>query len=143
MQDNGFIHKIVITKEAEFDYEESLELEQMPKRDIKTELEDYIALREHEYLHKHYLRLKYLDEYSGKMLMLFVFKGDSFSKMHLWKLKGICFEEDWCEMLEDNSQIRNWYETKTVDLPNELDLVESYNLLKEEQQKLMEEYENE
>lgn len=47
MQQN-LIHKVHITPEAVFDYEECMELDVAPKKDIKNQIEDYIYKKQHE-----------------------------------------------------------------------------------------------
>lgn len=59
--------------------------------------------------------VKYYDEAIDRMLMLFLYKGEKFGRMQVWKVTGICFAEDWTEEQEESGQIRFWLKTKICD----------------------------
>ena len=103
------IHKVGISLEAKFDYEDCLELGIIPKTDIKKLVEQYLTIRKLQ--KERYLRLKYLDENSDKMLLLFIKLCGEFSFMQIWSVKGICFERDFDDELEFLGINRNWYES--------------------------------
>ncbi len=136
------IHKLVVTAEAKFDYEEVLALGKLQKRDVVIEIEEYIRLCP-SVTHGWYFRVKYYDENADRMLLLFIYKGKQFANMQLWTLDGVCMAEDWNEDLEYDGIIRNWHKTKVEDLPDEEDWVESLRAREEFERKLMEEYCNE
>lgn len=109
------IHKVIITKESIFDYEETLFLT-MPKATIKTELEEYIwHLQERNKLPPYYFNVKFYDEDADTTLLLFLYKERAIGKMQFWILKGICNECDYLEWLENNGVIRAWL-TSPIDL---------------------------
>lgn len=88
------ISKVVVTAEARFDYESMFGLP-LPIVEIKRETEKYIDnLIYGGTLYGCYFRVKYYDEITDRMLMLFFYKGNSFGKMQMWELKGICLAED-------------------------------------------------
>ena len=108
-----------------------------PVRDIKKEVEtylQYIADRTRGY----YFRVKYYDEGIDRMLMLFLYKGERFGPMQVWKITGVCFAEDWTEELEENGQIRFWLKTKISDFEDKTDWV--VRVWQEEQDKAREDY---
>ena len=41
----------------------------------------------------------------------------------IWELVGVCEKSDWTETAEENGYIRNWYQTKIVNIPKERDWV--------------------
>ena len=106
------IDKIIITEEAELDYEESVGY-QLPKEDIKTEVEWYIGERKKagRFTSGCYFHVDYLDEEADKMVRLFFYKGEKFGTMQTWNLAGACLTEDWSEEMEDCGQIRVWLKT--------------------------------
>lgn len=114
------INKVVITAEAEFDYESEFG-GQLPKNEIKQETEEYIDGHLSRFS-GYYFRVKYLDEMTDRMLMLFVYKGDVFGSMQLWEIRGLCPAESWTPELEDDGQIREWLNSK-LDQPEEIDWV--------------------
>lgn len=109
MRTETVINKVVITAEAEFDYESEFGCP-MPKADIKRETEEYIDGRL-SHFSGYYFRAKYLDETTDRMLMLFLYKGETFGKMQMWEIRGVCPAEDWSEELEEDGQIRFWLNT--------------------------------
>ena len=132
------IHKVSVADEAVFDYEELVGA-QPPIRDIKQEVETYLnitAARARGY----YFRVKYYDEAIDRMLMLFLYKGEKFGRMQVWKVTGICFAEDWTAEQEESGQIRFWLKTKICDLPPEVDWVVKYRVWQEEEAKAREDY---
>ena len=111
MQQN-LIHKVHITPEAVFDYEECMKLDVAPKKDIKNEIEDYLYIKQREgQIVKQYFRIKYYDEQSKEMLMLFVKKGHIFASMQMWLVVGICLAEDYDEQFEDAGANKSWYDS--------------------------------
>lgn len=134
------INKVVITEEAEFDYESIIGLP-MPKADIKEATENYIEIRYDggRTLWRDYYKWKYYDEITDKMLYLFFYKGQKFGNMQMWDLCGVCFEEDWTEELEECGQIRNWLKSK-IDPQNNGDWVWDERVRKEKRRKETEDY---
>ena len=109
----NLIHKVHITPEAVFDYEECMELDVAPKKDIKNEIEDYLYIKQREgQIIKQYFRIKYYDEKSDEMFMLFVKKGHIFANMQMWLVLGICLAEDYDEQFEDTGVNKSWYDSK-------------------------------
>ena len=117
------INKIIITAEAVFDYSEALGLGALDKRGLKSEVEEYIDIknRNGRLLRENYFRCKYLDGESDRMLMLFIYRAERMSLMQNWLVMGICFAEDWTEDAEEDGLIRAWVETKITDLPDKDD----------------------
>ena len=132
------IHKVSVAEEAVFDYEELVGA-QPPIRDIKQEVETYLNITAARAL-GYYVRVKYYDEAIDRMLMLFLYKGEKFGRMQVWKVAGICFAEDWTEEQEESGQIRVWLKTKICDLPPEVDWVVKYRVWQEEEAKAREDY---
>lgn len=134
------INKVVITEEAEFDYESIIGLP-MPKADIKEATENYIEIRYDggRTLWRDYYKWKYYDEIADKMLYLFFYKGKKFGNMQMWDLCGVCFEEDWTEELEECGQIRNWLKSK-IDPQDNGDWVWDERVREEKRRKETEDY---
>lgn len=132
MKTEAVINKVVITAEAEFDYESEFGL-RLPKIDIKRETEEYISGSLSRFS-GYYFRIKYLDEATDRMLMLFVYKGVVLGCMQLWEIRGICPAEDWTEELEEDGQIREWLETK-INPTEETDWVWDLRLKEERRRK--------
>lgn len=130
------IHKARITAEAQFDYEEVLSAV-MPKRDVKFQIEEYLCIESAARRLPAYgrLRLKYLDENTGEMLMLFVYRAERIRCMQMWDVKGVCRYGDYSEESEDEGQIRQWLETSVNPLPRR-DWVWDYRLRLEMQERL-------
>ena len=75
MATDRVINKVLITEEAQFDYEIMFG-RQIPKADIKQESETYIDNRIGKgNLQGYYIRAKYYDETADQMLMLFFYKS--------------------------------------------------------------------
>ncbi|MFI3165317.1 MAG: hypothetical protein R3Y45_03465 [Bacillota bacterium] len=125
MKREVLIHKVIITAEARFDYEEVMEIGELPKDDIKNLIEDYLSLKDGEYqdCDVKYFSVKYLDESVGKYLKLFLYKGERFKSMQMWRLVGICRDKDWNEELEDCGQIRNWHKLQVGKIKDKSDWV--------------------
>ena len=105
----NLIHKVHITPEAVFDYEEVMVLGIMPKNEIKTELEEYIMyMSKSGYLNRHYHRCRYYDEQKDIMLMIFIYRAKRFGIMQTWEVRGICLADDWDETLENEGIVRQW-----------------------------------
>lgn len=134
------INKVVITEEAEFDYDSIIGLP-MPKADIKEATENYIEIRYDggRTLWRDYYQWKYYDEIADKMLYLFFYKGQKFGNMQMWDLCGVCFEEDWTEELEECGQIRNWLKSK-IDPQDNGDWVWDERVREEKRRKETEDY---
>lgn len=132
MKTEAVINKVVITAEAEFDYESEFG-RRLPKIDIKRETEEYISGSLSRFS-GYYFRIKYLDEATDRMLMLFVFKGVVLGCMQLWEIRGLCPAEDWTEELEDDGQIREWINTK-INPTEETDWVWDLRLKEERRKK--------
>lgn len=132
------IHKVSVTEEAVFDYKELTGVVP-PVRDIKKEVETYLQYIA-DCTRGYYFRVKYYDEEIDRMLMLFLYKGERFGPMQVWKIAGVCFAEDWTEELEENGQIRFWLKTKITDFEDKTDWVVRYRVWQEEQDKAREDY---
>ena len=134
------INKVVITEEAEFDYDSIIGLP-MPKADIKEATENYIEIRYDggRTLWRDYYQWKYYDKIADKMLYLFFYKGQKFGNMQMWDLCGVCFEEDWTEELEECGQIRNWLKSK-IDPQDNGDWVWDERVREEKRRKETEDY---
>lgn len=130
------INKVVITDEARFDYE-CLFNQPIPKNDIKRETEEYIDGRA-DRINGFYFRIKYFDETTDEMLMLFFYKGKRFGKMQLWELSGVCRAEEWTRELEDDGQIRLWLKS-SLDPQETTDWVWDLRIREAEQRRLIEE----
>lgn len=123
MQDK-LIHKLIVSNEAKFDYEECLELGKLPKRDIAQEVEEYISTDKRGICNRQYFKIRYLDQDSGDMLMLFVYKRQRLATIQYWTVAGICHEECWSEEMEHDGAIRFWITTLIDDIPDKADWVE-------------------
>lgn len=132
------IHKVSVAEEAVFDYE-GMVGSPPPIRDIKQEVETYLGITAAR-VRGYYFRVKYYDEAIDRMLMLFLYKGEKFGRMQIWKVSGICFAEDWTDELEENGQIRFWLKTKIGDFLPEVDWVVKYRVWQEEEAKAREDY---
>jgi len=121
----NLIHKLHITAEAVFDIKESLNLPLLDRRELKTQVEEYITRQEaaRRLPWWGYFRCDYLDEGSGQLLKLFIYRREKLGLMQHWDLAGICKAEDWDEELEESGQIRAWLKTKIDDITDEQDWV--------------------
>lgn len=136
------IGKVVITAEARFDYESMFGLP-LPTFDIKREAENYIEnLINGGTFSGYYFKTKYYDETADKMLMLFFYKGESFGKMQMWELKGICLAEDWSEEFEESGQIRLWLKS-VINPIDDTDWVWDLRVREEMRTKLLKDYNDE
>lgn len=135
-------NKVVMTKEAKCDYE-SITNHLLNVTKMKKRLTKYINYQQASgrLLWERYFRVKYYDEQSDRMLMLFVYKGLLDEGKRLWEIKGICFEEDWNEDLEECGQIRVWLNS-SLNPPDEGDWVWDMRVREEERQKELEEWLN-
>ena len=104
------IHKVKISDEARFDYEEIITGYMMPVIEIKKSLEEYLKnmAAVHRLVDKRYFRVKYIDEVSDETLTMFIFKSTRFSIIQTWTLKGICRESEYDSEWENLGLIRNW-----------------------------------
>jgi hypothetical protein len=98
-------HKVHISKEARFDYEEIVVGASMPAAIIKKELEEYFSYVKPV---ESYFTIKLYDEQIQKMLLLFFRKGIKFKCMQIWILAGICDIDDYNQALEERGLIKNW-----------------------------------
>ena len=138
-----FIHKLVVTAEAKFDYEEGMGFTRIPKRDIAKEVEGYLGLRQKDdkLSNVKYFKLKYYDDTTGEMLWLFIRKDIVLVSIQAWLLVGLCKEEDWTEDLEHDGVVRGWLKTDIEELVEEDDWVEVLRDDQAEQKRIMEEME--
>lgn len=138
MERTIYINKVVFTAEAKSDYEDNMCLGILPRKAIKREMEEYLAGIESagRLIDCRYFRIKYFDEETDKMLMLFYYKGETLGNMCMWKLSGICLSEDWNQELEDDGLIRNWLNTRIEDIHEEEDWVKRYNEHKKDMEDL-------
>ncbi len=137
-----FIHKLAVKAEAQFDYEGGMGFVRIPKNKIVKEVEEYLDLKQKDdkLRNVYYFKLKYHDEVTDKMLLLFIRKDATFGTMQTWSRVGICREDDWTEELDDDGIIRGWLESKVDELPDEEDWVESLRDWQAEQEGIMEDY---
>ena len=128
------LHKLVVSAEAKFDYEENMVLGDIPEQDIVKEIEEHLSFKQqmNKLGNVKYLRLKYFDEKSVTMLMMFVYRRDIISINQVWELCGICEEDNWTEELDDDGIIRGWIKSEVEVLTNEDDWVEEYRIWEEE-----------
>jgi len=103
------IHKAHITPGAKFDYEQCLDLGILPKIQIRNEVEEYLYIKRKNI--GNYFRLKFFDESTDEMLVLFIRKGGGFASMTVWRIEGICLQSDYDEDLEYCGQNKVWYES--------------------------------
>lgn len=105
------INKVLITKEAKFDFEEIVTGKIMPTGFYKQEMEEYFKnVRPCD----RYFMKRFYDSEAEKMLLLFFRKGAAFRTMQLWLLAGICDWEDYNDILEDRGLIKNWLDNYIV-----------------------------
>ena len=134
------IHELIISEGAKFDYAflydklvgdfgSDLPPNFRVNKELVQETEVYLATNKRT-RYKHYLRLKYIDEINDKELMLFIIRRKQIDKIQKWELVGISLFDDWNEDLEECGQIRAWYETKIVNMPQERDWVLEKNTYK-------------
>lgn len=131
------IHKLNISEEAKFDYAFLFNMlvgdfgSDLPPNfrldpEIITETERYL-FNNRKVWHKHYLRLTYIDEWTGRELMLFILQKNKDGILQNWELVGICDADSWNEDAEESGKIRAWYNTKISKMPKEKDwVVEMY-----------------
>ena len=84
------IHKLNITAGATFDINEVLGLI-LDRRDIRAQVEEYITHQEAagRLPWWGYFRCNYLDEVSGELLRLFVYRRERLGLMQFWELAGV------------------------------------------------------
>ena len=123
--ETGVIHKVNITAEAKLDVLYDLNLQGFDWRMLKAEIEEYIKNQSEASRIPWwgYFRVKFLDECSDTLLMLFCNKGKKMGIMQFWDLAGVCLAEDWSEDAEYAGEIRSWLNTKIDELPEEDDWV--------------------
>ncbi len=127
MKREVLIHKLVITAEAKYDYEEILGLGKLPKTDIKEIIEDYLSFKDEEYqaCDVKYFSVKYIPDDTDDVLKLFFYKGIRIGAMQMWKFAGVCKDQDWDIDWDDSGHIRHWLKSKVDDLPKEQDWVKT------------------
>ena len=116
------IHKVRITAEAVFDYEDdfggnmhdSTPFGTTVKTDIKQQVEEYM-LHSRKHWHKPYFKVPYMDEITGERLLLFFRTKERFECMQIIDLVGIAREQDWDEDLDEMGAIKAWLDSK-IDL---------------------------
>ena len=123
------LHKINITTEAKFDYADIFNLfvvvdgesflpSKLQLSELKKEVETYIQYNEN-YWHKHYFKVKYLEERTNKMILVFIRKSYKISNMQIWDIVGFCDERSWNEEMEEFGTVKSWLNTKVENLPKE------------------------
>jgi len=97
----------------------------LDQKTMKTEIEKYINFqnRSGRLFNEDCFRHKYLDEKSGRMLLLFFRKGSNCGIMQNWDVLGICFAEDWSEEAERAGESKTWLDQKIIDLDYDNDWV--------------------
>lgn len=105
------IHKVHITKEARFDFEDIIACGVMPVYNYKREIEEYFK---HITPKEKYFIKRIYDEEIKKMLLLFFRKGHTIRTMQIWILAGICDISDYNENLEERGLIKNWLDNYIV-----------------------------
>ena len=135
-----FIHKIAVTAEAKFDYEEGMGFARIPKIGIVKQVEEYLGLRQEDdkLNNVKYFKLKYYDNTTGEMLWLFIRKDKVFLSIQTWILVGLCKEEDWTEELENDGVVRGWLKSNVEELSDEEDWVENLRDAQAEKDRMME-----
>lgn len=112
----SIIHKVVISKEAIFDYSDFTQAPAMPKAAMKDEAEEYITnFTSQGLLRDNYFKANFYDDTSDKMLKLFFHKSYKIGIMQLWVVVGICTIDDWDAELEEFGIIRAWL-SSTIDI---------------------------
>ncbi|MEG1805284.1 MAG: hypothetical protein RR327_02710 [Clostridia bacterium] len=141
MERKVFINKVSITAEAKFDYCDCVEDCKMPTTSLRNELESYINYMQQsgKLCHCNYFHATYFDETTSKTLMLFVYKGERFGNMQLWKLVGVSDAVDYSKALDDDGIIRNWLNSKVENLTEQGDWVTEFRVWQTEQQQLQKE----
>lgn len=99
------IDKIVVTKEAVFDYEEIVCKGYIFPPGFKREAEKILSGAANPE------RVEYFDKTSEKPLLLFFKKGYAFGPMQTWILKGICDKRDYRSDMEEKGIIDGWLRT--------------------------------
>lgn len=136
-------HKVSITDEAKFDYENNISPDfAYIQRELKEELEFYLYHNK-KLWYKRYIRLRYYDKQSDQDLMLFLRESQQFLSMKVWQLVGICKLEDWSQELEDRGAIKAWLDTSLTPPKDEIDWVEDlrFRQAEEERQRRLDEKE--
>lgn len=127
------IHELFVSEEAKFDYAyingmlvgdfgNELPPDFRIPLEIKEEIETYITIIS-KVKFKRYLRLTYIDEENDVELMFFIIRRIMNGNKQIWELVGVCEKSAWTETAEENGYIRNWYQTKIVNIPKERDWV--------------------
>lgn len=120
-------HIVKLSPEALFDYKVCLKLGTPPIEDITEQLETFLSIKEQEGKRiDWYFRIKYFDDATEEMLMLFVKEHKKIINIKVWAVVGICLNEDLDEEAEYEGRNKAWYETKITDLTGEKDWVKEY-----------------
>ena len=119
------VNDIRISEEAKFDYEIISGKANCNLDEIRLDVMEYMIWQQNAGRLRNcsYFRVKYYDETSDKMLMLFFYLKDGKNIIQFWELSGICEADDWTEELEDSGNIRAWLKTKINDLEKDQDWV--------------------
>lgn len=135
MKTDNLIHKVHITSEARFDYEDMFgSIEGMPVSDMRWQVEEYFDILKAEGFRIDWCqRIKYFDEDANAMLLLFIKESRRFGNMQVWDVLGIMLADDFDEELECEGAYRVWHNTKIEDLPDEDWVVDFYERLAEQE----------
>lgn len=132
-----FVNKVIITPEAVFDYEEAVIGRRLDRVMLKQELEEYIDRMNSRLIAVCYFRCKFMDEATGELLMLFIYRGSRQRVLQNWVVRGICAAKDWDEDVEYYGDIKNWVDSKITEYANSSDWVIRLRVREEEQQRLI------
>ena len=106
----NLIHKVVISKKAEFDCSVITKRGISDKQSVKRDIEEYITLNDR-IKHVPYFRVDYIDEETGFQFKFLIRKSYAFGMMQVWELSGVCFKGDWDQGLEDMGIIKAWLDS--------------------------------
>lgn len=132
-----FVNKVIISPEAVFDYEEAVIGRRLDRVMLKQELEEYIDRMNNRLIAVCYFRCKFMDETTGELLMLFIYRGSRQRVLQNWVVRGICAAKDWDEDVEYYGDIKNWVDSKITEYAYNSDWVIRLRVREEEQQRLI------
>jgi len=93
----------------------------LDKRTLKADIREYINLQQQSgnLLYTRYFRCRWLDEYTGRVLMIFLYRAEKRDTLteRWWRIAGICDERWWSEELEEDGTIRKWLKSFDEDMP--------------------------
>lgn len=101
LSEGNLIHKVFITKEAEFDYLFTAKKE-LDNKELKLELEEYL----NNFSKVKNLKQTIIARYDN--LLLFIERSYRLGIIQTWKLIGVCKFSDYDEELEELGLIRLW-----------------------------------